>query len=301
MHVRRLLLPLRIQLSISSPIIASVFAGGEKQPRATSRSLARKMSLPLVARAGGDGGDDEDRASHVGPKESTIRKMTRLAIEYGAVNLSQGFPNEGPPWELKLALAHAVLSGHPIDKASSSTTTSSDYGNEGEDHQRENVEQLKQSIVEMIQAYDDRQQQQDSGGRSDQRQEQFDELNQYSPPMGRLDLRLAIAQYYQRFYQYSSISPDDITVTLGATEAFASALRTIGRPGDKCVIFEPFHGTHPCSNFELRSFWQHQLSLLYNMIRTLSQSMSNLLFATRLRHVTRLLDQPSTFKLGAEL
>ena len=28
--------------------------------------------------------------------ESVIRKMTRLAMQHGAVNLSQGFPNEGP-------------------------------------------------------------------------------------------------------------------------------------------------------------------------------------------------------------
>ena len=30
-------------------------------------------------------------------KESTIRLMTRLAVQHGAVNLSQGFPNEPPP------------------------------------------------------------------------------------------------------------------------------------------------------------------------------------------------------------
>ena len=28
--------------------------------------------------------------------ESVIRKMTRLAHEHGAVNLSQGFPNDAP-------------------------------------------------------------------------------------------------------------------------------------------------------------------------------------------------------------
>jgi hypothetical protein len=34
------------------------------------------------------------------PKESTIRLMTRLAMEHGATNLSQGFPNEAPPFEM---------------------------------------------------------------------------------------------------------------------------------------------------------------------------------------------------------
>ena len=62
--------------------------------------------------------------------------------------------------------------------------------------------------------------------------------------MGRLDVRQGIADYYQRFYGYH-VSPDDITVTLGATEAFASALRTVGRPGDKCVVLEPFHELYP--------------------------------------------------------
>lgn len=71
--------------------------------------------------------------------------------------------------------------------------------------------------------------------------------------MGRRDLRSLIAGYYQRFYQYQVSSEDDITVTLGATEAFASALRTVGRPGDKVVIFEPFHELYPsqCKIFYL--------------------------------------------------
>ena len=30
-------------------------------------------------------------------KESVIREMTRLALDHGAVNLSQGFPDYDPP------------------------------------------------------------------------------------------------------------------------------------------------------------------------------------------------------------
>lgn len=40
--------------------------------------------------------------------QSTIREMTRLALEHGAVNLSQGFPDFPPPPEI-LAAAHAAL------------------------------------------------------------------------------------------------------------------------------------------------------------------------------------------------
>jgi aspartate/methionine/tyrosine aminotransferase len=42
--------------------------------------------------------------------ESVIRKMTRIANECGAINLSQGFPDFDPPAEL-LKAAHAALDG----------------------------------------------------------------------------------------------------------------------------------------------------------------------------------------------
>ncbi|EED93229.1 aminotransferase [Thalassiosira pseudonana CCMP1335] len=122
-------------------------------------------------------------------QESVIRKMTRLATQYNAVNLSQGFPNEPPPLKVRLALANAVMT---------------------------------------------------------------DVINQYSPPMGRPDARRAVSAYYQRLYGYT-VSEDDITLTLGATEAVATALRTIGQPRNKVVIFEPFHELYPsqCGIFYL--------------------------------------------------
>ena len=45
-------------------------------------------------------------------RESTIREMTRLALEHGAINLAQGFPDFPPPPEV-LAAAHAAIdAGH---------------------------------------------------------------------------------------------------------------------------------------------------------------------------------------------
>lgn len=45
-------------------------------------------------------------------RESVIREMTRLALEHGAVNLAQGFPDFSPPAEV-LAAAHAAIDeGH---------------------------------------------------------------------------------------------------------------------------------------------------------------------------------------------
>ena len=43
--------------------------------------------------------------------ESVIRRMTRVALEHGAINLSQGFPDFDPPEELTRALANAAPKG----------------------------------------------------------------------------------------------------------------------------------------------------------------------------------------------
>jgi aspartate/methionine/tyrosine aminotransferase len=179
-----------------------------------------------------DTNDDEHGNGAV--NESVIRMFSRLAQERGAVNLSQGFPNEAPPLKLKLSLAYAVLSGQPVegDVSTMSEKTLLRY-----------LSDLLSSA-----ACDE----QDGltgnifGGQSS------DILNQYSPPMGRPDLRQSISEYYERFYGYK-VSPDDITITLGATEAFASALRTVGKQNSKCVIFEPFHELYPnqCKLFYL--------------------------------------------------
>ena len=151
-------------------------------------------------------------------QESTIRRMTRLAHAHNAVNLSQGFPNEPPPWELRVGLAHAVLTG----QSTATLATAEAVRNvldEHEDAVREN-----------------------------------DELNQYSPPMGRLDLRQAIVDYYERVYGFAGIdAATQVTITLGATEAVACALRAVTRPGDRVVILEPFHELYPsqCRSFYL--------------------------------------------------
>lgn len=46
-----------------------------------------------------------------GLKQSQIREMTRLALEFGAINLSQGFPDFAPPLEIREAAARAVMDG----------------------------------------------------------------------------------------------------------------------------------------------------------------------------------------------
>lgn len=44
--------------------------------------------------------------------ESVIRGMTRLSLQYGAINLSQGFPDFDPPEEVLAALERAVRGPH---------------------------------------------------------------------------------------------------------------------------------------------------------------------------------------------
>ena len=43
--------------------------------------------------------------------DSVIRRMTRISNRYGAVNLSQGFPDFDPPKEITDALVRAAKEG----------------------------------------------------------------------------------------------------------------------------------------------------------------------------------------------
>lgn len=44
-----------------------------------------------------NGKDEAPTLPEVQPTESQIRRMTRMALQHGAVNLAQGFPNEVGP------------------------------------------------------------------------------------------------------------------------------------------------------------------------------------------------------------
>jgi aminotransferase len=43
--------------------------------------------------------------------DSVIRRMTRISDAYGAINLSQGFPDFDPPKEILDALAYTAYNG----------------------------------------------------------------------------------------------------------------------------------------------------------------------------------------------
>ncbi|WP_241488495.1 aminotransferase [Sphingomonas sanguinis] len=67
--------------------------------------------------------------------------------------------------------------------------------------------------------------------------------NQYPPSLGLPALRGAVAEHYRRF-QSLDLSPDDVIVTSGATEAIAAALLAIVSPGDEVVVFEPMYDAY---------------------------------------------------------
>jgi len=157
---------------------------------------------------------DEPKTVTIGgvtvPKESTIRLMTRLAIKHGAVNLSQGFPNEPPPLAMTMAAAGALLAGDTLESAAACATTLAKHFS------------------------------------AEPKAATKDSLNQYSFPFGAPFLRQTIERYYTTFYPtVPANAEDNLTVVLGATEGFAVCLRALCSPGDAVAFFQPFHELYP--------------------------------------------------------
>jgi DNA-binding transcriptional MocR family regulator len=78
--------------------------------------------------------------------------------------------------------------------------------------------------------------------------------NIYTGPWGDLQLRREIARRALRWSK--AISPDDLVVTVGCTEALVLALRAVARPGDTIVIESPtyFGLLHVLEALELKAF-----------------------------------------------
>ena len=67
--------------------------------------------------------------------------------------------------------------------------------------------------------------------------------NQYPPMAGIPDLREAVADHYRR-HQGLDLSPDEVIVTSGATEALAAAILALVSPGDEVVLFQPLYDSY---------------------------------------------------------
>ncbi|MCT2589703.1 pyridoxal phosphate-dependent aminotransferase [Streptomyces sp. N2-109] len=68
--------------------------------------------------------------------------------------------------------------------------------------------------------------------------------NQYPPGPGVPELRAAIAEHQQRFYDLAFDPDTEVLVTAGATEAIAAAMLALLEPGDEVIAFEPFYDSY---------------------------------------------------------
>ena len=108
---------------------------------------------------------------------SIFTEMSALAIETGAINLGQGFPDEDGPAAVLEAAQAAMRNGH----------------------------------------------------------------NQYAPLPGVPALRAAIAEHQQRFY---GLEPEDVQVTMGATEAITAAILGLVEPDQEVLAFDPSYDSY---------------------------------------------------------
>jgi N-succinyldiaminopimelate aminotransferase len=70
------------------------------------------------------------------------------------------------------------------------------------------------------------------------------EGNQYTPLPGVPPLRHAVARHQQRFYGLGYDPDTEVLVTVGATEAIASAIFALTEQGDEVIAFEPFYDSY---------------------------------------------------------
>nr|AIT70241.1 aspartate aminotransferase [Petalonia fascia] len=70
-------------------------------------------------------------------------------------------------------------------------------------------------------------------------------LNQYSMPLGLQSLQSAVSTFYNKSYGLKegavnrAIEPENVLVTIGATEGLYASLKTLSGPGDEVIIFNP--------------------------------------------------------------
>ncbi len=63
--------------------------------------------------------------------------------------------------------------------------------------------------------------------------------NQYAPSAGTLELRQAIADYFQKHHGQAYEPQNEVLVTAGATQALQSAIQALVKEGDEVIIFTP--------------------------------------------------------------
>lgn len=159
-------------------------------------------------------------------QESTIRLMTRLANQYQAVNLSQGFTDEAAIYEMVWGAIAAELGGTEEGIVSLEEITLKDIYERIKGDISDFWDMRLRDVLERL-------------------QNQRDVFNHYSYPFGLAELRRAIADYTERFQGFRPDPEREITVVVGATEGLFTSLRAICNPGDEIIIMQPFHEMFP--------------------------------------------------------
>ena len=159
-------------------------------------------------------------------KETVIRLMTRLAMEHDAVNLSQGFTDEAPVYDMVWSAVAAMLGGtdEGVGRLESMTLREIMEASGGA-----GGNSLDLTLKELLREV----------------RNPRDQLNQYSFPFGIPELRHAIADYTEAFYGHRPDPEEQITVVLGASEGLAVAYRSLLKPGDEVVVMQPYHELYP--------------------------------------------------------
>jgi aspartate/methionine/tyrosine aminotransferase len=155
-------------------------------------------------------------------KESVIRLMTRLADKFNATNLSQGFPDEAPPYEMVWMAIAASLGGTKEGINSLQNTTLKDIHKIIGGDTSAFLDKKLKDVLGVL-------------------QNPNDAYNQYSYPFGIPELRQAVADYTMRFQDYRPDPETEVTISSGVTAGMFSTLAAICHPGDEIIIFQPFH------------------------------------------------------------
>ena len=159
-------------------------------------------------------------------KETVIRLMTRLAIEHDAVNLSQGFTDEAPVYDMVWGGISAMLGGTEEGVRRLDSMTLREILEERGEAGSNSLDFTLKELLARV-------------------RNPRDQLNQYSFPFGIPELRHAIADYTQEFYGHRPDPEAQITVVLGASEGLAVAYRSLLDPGDGVVTMQPYHELYP--------------------------------------------------------
>ena len=159
-------------------------------------------------------------------EESTIRLMTRLANQYQAVNLSQGFTDEAAIYDMVWGAISASLGGTADGMNMLEEVTLREIQQNSSGNIDSFLDMKLKDVLKELQG-------------------SKDAFNQYSYPFGVPEFRATIANYVERFQGFRPDPEREITVVVGATEGLFTSLRAVCSPGDEIIVMQPYHEMYP--------------------------------------------------------